>query len=439
MPYVIVSTEPNPVVALRAEKLRARCIHGVGDKLAVLRDEAGRVGHRARPCRLSSATTSTTPPASRRSASRSSRPTRGPRSSRSRAWVLDRRGRARVRSRALRRRLARDGSTEGSAVLPAVRDGALLAARQLHHVRGVGDRTRPLVRQNRSPPGSSANSPPSSRTLTVATGTPSIGTRSSTATAPATTGVPGRATVPSGAIVSSGVGPIRSVPKRRRALGGDVEHLGPQGREREGVGLASFVRQAGRDHDGLALRRDLTVERGEPVGPSPLHAPRGVARGDLAARSRRSWRPPRPGAPIAPVSSARRSPHGDAVRTTSRSSGRAWTRAARQARNDGASWRRTCYEVGRAGGERAEDDDCRDAEAGRTGGRGMLRRSPDDPGEHDERDRPPTSCGGASSPAVGARVEHGDGRESQPRSEHEVAAERAFRVGAAERRAAERR
>jgi 3-deoxy-D-manno-octulosonate 8-phosphate phosphatase (KDO 8-P phosphatase) len=42
--YVIVSTEPNPVVARRAEKLRARCIHGVDDKAAVLRDEAARAG-----------------------------------------------------------------------------------------------------------------------------------------------------------------------------------------------------------------------------------------------------------------------------------------------------------------------------------------------------------------------------------------------------------
>ena len=38
--YLIVSTEPNPVVARRAEKLRARCIHDVADKLAVLREEA---------------------------------------------------------------------------------------------------------------------------------------------------------------------------------------------------------------------------------------------------------------------------------------------------------------------------------------------------------------------------------------------------------------
>ena len=40
VPYVIVSTEPNPVVARRAEKLRARCVHGVADKLAVVRAEA---------------------------------------------------------------------------------------------------------------------------------------------------------------------------------------------------------------------------------------------------------------------------------------------------------------------------------------------------------------------------------------------------------------
>jgi len=44
VPYLIVSTEPNPVVARRAEKLRARCVHGVDDKLAVVRDEAGSVG-----------------------------------------------------------------------------------------------------------------------------------------------------------------------------------------------------------------------------------------------------------------------------------------------------------------------------------------------------------------------------------------------------------
>jgi 3-deoxy-D-manno-octulosonate 8-phosphate phosphatase (KDO 8-P phosphatase) len=44
VPYLIVSTEPNPVVALRAAKLRARRVHGVDDKLAVLLDEAGRVG-----------------------------------------------------------------------------------------------------------------------------------------------------------------------------------------------------------------------------------------------------------------------------------------------------------------------------------------------------------------------------------------------------------
>jgi len=44
VPYVIVSTEPNPVVAHRAEKLRARCIHDVADKLAVLREEAVTAG-----------------------------------------------------------------------------------------------------------------------------------------------------------------------------------------------------------------------------------------------------------------------------------------------------------------------------------------------------------------------------------------------------------
>jgi 3-deoxy-D-manno-octulosonate 8-phosphate phosphatase (KDO 8-P phosphatase) len=42
--YAILSTEPNPVVARRAEKLRARCVHGVEDKLSALREEADRIG-----------------------------------------------------------------------------------------------------------------------------------------------------------------------------------------------------------------------------------------------------------------------------------------------------------------------------------------------------------------------------------------------------------
>jgi 3-deoxy-D-manno-octulosonate 8-phosphate phosphatase (KDO 8-P phosphatase) len=44
MPSLIVSTEPNAVVARRAEKLKARCIHGVDDKLSVVRDEAEALG-----------------------------------------------------------------------------------------------------------------------------------------------------------------------------------------------------------------------------------------------------------------------------------------------------------------------------------------------------------------------------------------------------------
>ena len=44
VPYVIVSTEPNPVVAFRGEKLRARCVHGVDDKLAVVRGEMEAAG-----------------------------------------------------------------------------------------------------------------------------------------------------------------------------------------------------------------------------------------------------------------------------------------------------------------------------------------------------------------------------------------------------------
>jgi len=37
---LIISTEPNPVVALRAQKLGVPCCHGVDDKLPVLRHEA---------------------------------------------------------------------------------------------------------------------------------------------------------------------------------------------------------------------------------------------------------------------------------------------------------------------------------------------------------------------------------------------------------------
>ena len=44
VPYVIVSTEPNAVVARRAEKLRARCVQGVDDKLGVVRAEAEAAG-----------------------------------------------------------------------------------------------------------------------------------------------------------------------------------------------------------------------------------------------------------------------------------------------------------------------------------------------------------------------------------------------------------
>jgi YrbI family 3-deoxy-D-manno-octulosonate 8-phosphate phosphatase len=42
--YLIVSTEPNPIVGARAEKLRADCVQGVDDKLAVLRERAERAG-----------------------------------------------------------------------------------------------------------------------------------------------------------------------------------------------------------------------------------------------------------------------------------------------------------------------------------------------------------------------------------------------------------
>src|SRR5436305_12983678 len=41
--YLIVSTEPNPIVAARAAKLVAACVHGVDDKLAVVEERRGSV------------------------------------------------------------------------------------------------------------------------------------------------------------------------------------------------------------------------------------------------------------------------------------------------------------------------------------------------------------------------------------------------------------
>lgn len=40
---LIVSTEANPIVGARAEKLRVECVHGVEDKLAVLEEQRGDV------------------------------------------------------------------------------------------------------------------------------------------------------------------------------------------------------------------------------------------------------------------------------------------------------------------------------------------------------------------------------------------------------------
>ncbi len=44
VPYLIVSTEANPVVRARAAKLLAECVHGVDDKLAVLEERAAQAG-----------------------------------------------------------------------------------------------------------------------------------------------------------------------------------------------------------------------------------------------------------------------------------------------------------------------------------------------------------------------------------------------------------
>jgi 3-deoxy-D-manno-octulosonate 8-phosphate phosphatase (KDO 8-P phosphatase) len=44
VPYLIVSTEVNPVVQARAAKLRAECVSGVADKLAVVEERAAAAG-----------------------------------------------------------------------------------------------------------------------------------------------------------------------------------------------------------------------------------------------------------------------------------------------------------------------------------------------------------------------------------------------------------
>jgi len=42
--YLIVSTEPNPIVGARAVKLNAECVQGVDDKLAVLFERTEQLG-----------------------------------------------------------------------------------------------------------------------------------------------------------------------------------------------------------------------------------------------------------------------------------------------------------------------------------------------------------------------------------------------------------
>jgi YrbI family 3-deoxy-D-manno-octulosonate 8-phosphate phosphatase len=42
--YLIISLEQNPIVGARARKLRADCVQGVEDKLAVLRERAEQLG-----------------------------------------------------------------------------------------------------------------------------------------------------------------------------------------------------------------------------------------------------------------------------------------------------------------------------------------------------------------------------------------------------------
>jgi YrbI family 3-deoxy-D-manno-octulosonate 8-phosphate phosphatase len=42
--YLILSTEQNPAVGVRARKIRAECVQGVDDKLPVLEQEAARRG-----------------------------------------------------------------------------------------------------------------------------------------------------------------------------------------------------------------------------------------------------------------------------------------------------------------------------------------------------------------------------------------------------------
>jgi 3-deoxy-D-manno-octulosonate 8-phosphate phosphatase (KDO 8-P phosphatase) len=42
--YLIVSTEPNPILGARAVKLNAECVQGVDDKLAVVFEQTERLG-----------------------------------------------------------------------------------------------------------------------------------------------------------------------------------------------------------------------------------------------------------------------------------------------------------------------------------------------------------------------------------------------------------
>src|SRR5439155_1897581 len=42
--YLIVSMERNPIVGARAQKLKAKCVQGIADKLAVLREHTAVAG-----------------------------------------------------------------------------------------------------------------------------------------------------------------------------------------------------------------------------------------------------------------------------------------------------------------------------------------------------------------------------------------------------------
>ena len=114
VPYVIVSTEPNPVVARRAEEARS-AVHPRRRRQARRAPRrGGRSGCRARARSPMSGTTSTTPPAWSAVGLPIVPADAWPEVVPLARWVLERPGGRRLRSRALRRRLARPPGAAGT-------------------------------------------------------------------------------------------------------------------------------------------------------------------------------------------------------------------------------------------------------------------------------------------------------------------------------------